>query len=441
MLQTFRELGAFGRPVQVLLANMLVNNIAFYMLVPFLASHFTNTLGLASWLVGLILGIRNLSQQGLFLVGGTLSDRLGYRRIIVVGCLLRSVGFALFGVFDSALGLAFASFLSGFAAALSTPAARAYLARASGDRRAEAFALLGVTLDVGSVLGPLIGALLLGYDFRAVAFTAAVLFLLLSYLQYRYLPVRDDVAPTGRQAVLDDWREVLANRPFVLFSLAMSAYFALINQEYLGIPLEVRRVTGGDASLGVLFAISALIGILGAVPVTTLARERLGPGRALWVGMLVLGLAFVPPLLAAPLLPVETATVVGLSGSQLAGGAVADAIVWLVNITPITLAISILTVGAMIVYPFAMETVTGFGGERLVGTYIGMYYLVQGLSGALGNVVLGAAFDVAEQRDAQWLPWLLLIVIGCLASVALVLLARRPTPASEFQAASAETSA
>jgi len=291
------------------------------------------------------------------------------------------------------------------------------------------------------VLGPLIGALLLGYDFRAVAFTAAVLFLLLSYLQYRYLPVRDDMAPTGRQAVLDDWREVLANRPFVLFSLAMSAYFALINQEYLGIPLEVRRVTGGDASLGVLFAISALIGILGAVPVTTLARERLGPGRALWVGMLVLGLAFVPPLLAAPLLPVETATVVGLSGSQLAGGAVADAIVWLVNITPITLAISILTVGAMIVYPFAMETVTGFGGERLVGTYIGMYYLVQGLSGALGNVVLGAAFDVADQRNAQWFPWLLLIVIGCLASVALVLLARRPTPASEFQAASAETSA
>ena len=30
---------------------------------------------------------------------------------------------------------------------------------------------------------------------------------------------------------------------------AMFGYFALISQEYLGIPLEVRRVTGGDASL------------------------------------------------------------------------------------------------------------------------------------------------------------------------------------------------
>src|SRR6185436_15646150 len=127
-------------------------------------------------------------------------------------------------------------------------------ARESGDRRAEAFALLGMTLDVGAVLGPLIGALLLGYDFRAVAFTAGGLFLVLGYLQYRYLPERDfsesPGQPPGRQAVLDDWREVLANRPFVLFSLAMFGYFALINQEYLGIPLEVRRVTGGDASLG-----------------------------------------------------------------------------------------------------------------------------------------------------------------------------------------------
>ncbi len=32
MLQTFRQIAAFERPVHVLLANMLVNNIAFYML-------------------------------------------------------------------------------------------------------------------------------------------------------------------------------------------------------------------------------------------------------------------------------------------------------------------------------------------------------------------------------------------------------------------------
>lgn len=437
MLQTFRQIAAFGRPVHVLLANMLVNNVAFYMLVPFLASHFTNTLGIASWLVGLILGLRNLSQQGLFLVGGTLSDRFGYRRLIVVGCILRSVGFGLFGVFDAAAGLAFASFLSGFAAALSTPAGRAYLARESGDRRAEAFAVLGMTLDVGAVLGPLIGALLLGYDFRAVAFTAGGLFLILGYLQYRYLPERDDLKPTSRQAVLDDWREVLANRPFVLFSLAMFGYFALINQEYLGIPLEVRRVTGSDTSLGALFALSAAIGILGSVPITSFSKARLGAPRAMQIGMLLLGLAFVPLWLAGPLLPVDEATVTRMIGGSLVSGPIADLAVWVVNIAPLALCISVLTFGALMVQPFAMETVTNFGGERLVGTYIGMYYLVQGLSGALGNAAIGAAFDVASARDAQWLPWAVLVAIGCAAAAALALLDRRPSPAARLAEESA----
>jgi hypothetical protein len=424
VLQTLRQLTAFDRPVQVLLANMLVNNVGFYMLVPFLASHFTNTLGLSSWLVGLILGIRNLSQQGLFLVGGTLSDRFGYRRLIVVGCVLRSVGFALFGLFDTAAGLAFASFLSGFAAALSTPAARAYLARESGDRRAEAFALLGVTLDVGSVLGPLIGALLLGYDFRAVAFTSAGLFLVLGYLQYRYLPERDDIAPAGRRAVL-------ANRPFVLFSLAMFGYFALVNQEYLGIPLEVRRVTGSDASLGLLFAVSAVIGIVGSVPVTGAAKARLGVGRSMWVGMLVLGLAFVPLWLASPLLPVDTTSVQRYASGELAGFNLAEALAWAVNIAPLLLCISILTLGGLLVFPFAMETVSNFGGERLVGTYIGMYYLVQGLSGALGNMVIGAAFDVSAEYGTPWLPWALLIAISGLAAGTLALLERQATRPSD----------
>jgi len=33
----------------------------------------------AAALIGVILGLRNLGQQGMFLVGGTLADRLGYR--------------------------------------------------------------------------------------------------------------------------------------------------------------------------------------------------------------------------------------------------------------------------------------------------------------------------------------------------------------------------
>ena len=42
---------------------------------------------MAAWAVGLVLRVRNFSQQGMFIVGGTLADRLGYKPLIVAGCL------------------------------------------------------------------------------------------------------------------------------------------------------------------------------------------------------------------------------------------------------------------------------------------------------------------------------------------------------------------
>ena len=95
-MQTLRSFRSFERPVQVAIANMLANNVGFYMLVPFLAGYMANGLGLALWVVGLVLGIRTLSQQGMSLFGGSIADRIGYKQAIVAGSILRTFGFALF---------------------------------------------------------------------------------------------------------------------------------------------------------------------------------------------------------------------------------------------------------------------------------------------------------------------------------------------------------
>ncbi|MFD3460271.1 hypothetical protein ACFWVM_11205 [Nocardia fluminea] len=55
-------------------------NIGFYLVVPFLAVHLADDLGLAAGLIGTVLGLRMLAQQGLFFLGGALAERLGYRR-------------------------------------------------------------------------------------------------------------------------------------------------------------------------------------------------------------------------------------------------------------------------------------------------------------------------------------------------------------------------
>ncbi|MFJ4940238.1 MFS transporter, partial [Streptomyces pseudovenezuelae] len=157
MRTLWRQTRSFPLPARMLMANQFAINLAFYMLMPYLATHLSGGLGLAAWAVGLVLGVRNFSQQGMFLIGGTLADRFGYKAPIMAGCLLRTVGFGLLGWVDNLPALIAASAATGFAGALFNPAVRAYLAAEAGERRVDAFATFNVYYQAGMLLGPLVG--------------------------------------------------------------------------------------------------------------------------------------------------------------------------------------------------------------------------------------------------------------------------------------------
>lgn len=133
MKALWHQTASFTPAVRLLMANQFAINLAFYMLMPYLAAHLAGSLGLAAWAVGLVLGVRNLSQQGMFLIGGTLADRYGYKAPIMAGCLLRTLGFGLLGWVDTLPALIVASAATGFAGALFNPAVRAYLAAEAGS--------------------------------------------------------------------------------------------------------------------------------------------------------------------------------------------------------------------------------------------------------------------------------------------------------------------
>ncbi|GHE65129.1 MFS transporter [Streptomyces capitiformicae] len=427
----FTQVRSYERSVQLLMVNQFTINLGFYMLMPYLAAHLSGTLGLAGWIVGLVLGVRNFSQQGMFLVGGTLADRLGYKPMIVAGCVLRTLGFATLGLVDSLPALLAASAATGLAGALFNPAVRAYLAADAGERRVEAFALFNVFYQAGILLGPLVGMVLTGVDFRVTCLVAAGIFALLSVVQIRALPVRraEDgkrQESDGGQGVLAQWRGILANRPFILFSIAMIGSYVLSFQVYLALPLEVRRLGGdgefGTAAVAVLFAVSGLSTILGQTRVTAWCKARYEPGQALVRGLAAMGLAFVPLLLA-------TALPVPESGIGL----------WLLAAVPPTLAALLLAVGTMIAYPFEMDTIVRLSGDRLVATHYGLYNTICGIGITVGNLGTGAALDAARAAGMPALPWITLCVLGLACAAALYGLHRTgrlaAQPASEPLAA------
>ncbi|MBI4495126.1 MAG: MFS transporter [Chloroflexi bacterium] len=426
-MRTIQQFRSFDWPVQVLLVNQLTINVGFFMLVPFLAGYLTRDLGFAAWMVGLVLGVRNLSQQGLFLVGGTLSDRIGYRPVIIAGCAVRTFGFAAFGIFNSLPGLLLAAVLTGLAGSLFNPAVRAYLAQAAGERRVDAFAMFNLFSQAGLLLGPLIGVALLGVDFRLVCVLAGGLFLVLTILQVLYLPAREGSEAHSTRTVLGDWREALANRAFILFALGTLGHFALFNQLYLGMTLEVRRVTGHDAGVGLVFLVSGVLGIVGQVAVTSYCKAHWRPVISIVIGLALMGLAFVPLFVAAPFVPLAPLAVptawLGAGGEALAAP-LGQGVATTINLAPVLASSAVLTLGVMISLPFAMDLVATLGAGRMVGTYYGLYYLASGFGSAGGNLVVGAAMDVGQDLGLIGLPWLLLVLLGLASAASIAALDR-----------------
>ncbi len=402
MIETIRRFRSFSRPIQVLQINQVGINLGFYMLMPYLADHLAGDAGLAVWTVGLILGLRNMSQQGLFLIGGTLSDRLGYKPMIMTGCVLRTAGFALFGLSASLPSLIVAAVLTGFAGALFNPAARAYLAHEAGERKVEAFAVFNVFYQTGILLGPPAGVALLGAGFRTVCLSAAAIFALLAVLQWACLPARRGAEAGSARPVLHDWREAFTNRAFLSFATAMVASYALSYQMYLGLPLEVRRVTGSASAVVVLYVTSALLGVFGQVRLTAWCAARWSRGRAVSLGLLLMGVSFVPLIVSSHFGP----------HGRLA-------------LLPVVACTVLLTLGTLVAFPFEMAMIADLGGGRLVGTYYGLYNLLSGVGILAGNLLSGAAIDVAASSGVTGLPWLLLAAAGLVSSAVVGRLERR----------------
>ncbi|ATW52319.1 MFS transporter [Streptomyces peucetius] len=410
------QIRSFDRSVQLLLLNQFTINLGFYMLMSYLAQHLSGELALTGWLVGLILGMRNFSQQGMFLLGGTLADRFGYKPLIVAGCTLRTVGFAALGVVDSVPGLLAASAATGFAGALFNPAVRAYLSRDAGERRVEAFALFNVFYQAGILAGPLIGLALTRVDFKLTCLVSAAVLAALTLVQLRSLPRARGADTRPGESITRQWRQVLTNRPFLLFAASMTGSYVLSFQIYLALPMTLRDTArdGTTATIGtaMLFAASGLATILGQTRLTAWCKQRWTVHRSISTGLALMGAAFLP-LLA----PIPTAG----PGR------------WIGAVAPPVLAGLLLAVATMIVYPFEMDTIVTLTQDRFVATHYGLYNTICGIGITAGNLLTGAALDAARRTGLPALPWLCLTTLGlaCAAAVHLLHRSGRLTPAAQ----------
>ncbi|GAB3690226.1 MDR family MFS transporter [Nocardiopsis oceani] len=409
LLTRFTQLNGITR---LLLLTQLAFNLGFYLVVPFLAVHLAEDLAMAGWAIGVVLGVRTFSQQGLFVVGGALADRFGTRRVVLAGCAVRIAGFLVLAFAPTFPVVLVGAVLTGFAGALFSPAVEAALAEEGADcerrgvmTRAELFALFAVCGEIGSVTGPMLGALLLSVDFSLTCTVAALAFTAILVAHYLLLPR----APgrSSDEPVLSGWADVLRNRAFLVFALGYSAYLVSYNQLYLALPVELGRSTGGQWALGWMFALASVLILVCQLPLAAWARGRLGPVRALPLGFALLSAAFAGVAVSAPLEPL--------------GG------VW--SLAPAVALVVMLTFGQMLAVPVAQDLVARLARGQRLGSYYGFLASIGGVAVLVGSAVMGALLDRAHTPAPEAaLPWATMAAVPAVGGVLVWLVARRRAP-------------
>lgn len=392
-------------PIQALLATQMLFNVGFYLVVPFLAVQLTHNLGATSTLVGLVLGIRTFSQQGLFFLGGGLADRYGAKPILLIGIAIRILGFLVTGFADSISVMVLGVVLIGFAAALFSPAVEATFAH-EGQRlqhqgvttRSRIFALDNSWSRIGSLTGPILGALLIPIGFNVACLVAAAIFAALLLTHAVVLPAPPPVAaPTkDRPGMVATWAAVLRTPAFLWFALLYSTYLAAYNQQYLALPVELRRGTGSDEALGWMFTAAAIYVIACQGKVHRVVA-RWQPSRALLLGFGTMAMGFLAVALLAP--------------TSLPGW-------W--GYLPAALFTLFLHGGIMVAVPIARDLLGRIAGEQHLGSFYGFLNSFGGLMVLLTGVAIGSLLDHAETPGlpAIW-PWLAMAVLLGISAVGL----------------------
>ncbi|MFG2653340.1 MFS transporter [Streptomyces sp. NPDC048436] len=367
---------------RLLVSSQFAFNVGFFAVLPYLADHLSGALGLGGWLVGLVLGLRTFSQQGLFVVGGALTDRFGPRPVVLAGCALRVAGFVWLGFATGTAAVIGAVVVVGFAAALFSPAVETEIAReavrleeAGGAPRTRVLAKFSAGGQAGALIGPVLGVLLLLGGFRAACLAGAGVFALVLAGHWRLMP-HSPAGTADRRPV--DVTAPLRHRRFLALALAYSTYLLAYNQLYLALPAELERSTGPQATLGWLFALSSAMVVAGQLPLERWAGRRLS-----WSGCLRWGLAL-------------------LAGAFAVAGAVSP----LGGLWASVAFVVLLTLGQMLVVPATRAWLPDMVEARHLGLFTGALSSLSGVVVLAGSGPAGALLD-----RGGVLPWTVLAVV------------------------------
>jgi DHA1 family tetracycline resistance protein-like MFS transporter len=229
---------------------------------------------------------------------GSLSDRFGRRRIILIATAGSAIDYVIMASAPSLLWLFVARTIAGFTAGIYATAYAYVVDVTPPEKRAGAFGVLGAAFGIGFVLGPALGGFLAEYSLRLPFWVAAGCSALNCLWGVFVLP--ESLQPENRRAF--SWARanpvggLLALRRFPAVLSLVESYFLLMLAQSMMFSLWALYTghrfawTPREIGLSLAFA-GVMMGIVQGGLVRTIV-PRLGNTRAVITGLVILALSY-----------------------------------------------------------------------------------------------------------------------------------------------------
>jgi len=279
-----------------LLAFVSFINRSGTMVLPFLTVYLTQELDFSKGRTGIVMGCFGLgSILGTYL-GGYLSDRIGYYRVMFWTLFVSGLLFILLAQIQQFEWLCVSVFVLSMVADAFRPANIAAASfYSSAANRTRSFSLLRLAVNLGFAVGPAVGGLLAGTKGYTWLFWVDGLTCIASAILLRIFLVEKKEAPHDEPALQAGQQAISPYRDkFFLWFIIITAIGAFtFMQLFSTLPVFLKEDFHLDeAQIGWLLALNGLLIVVLEMPIVYSLESKLAPLRVIAVGTLLIGLSF-----------------------------------------------------------------------------------------------------------------------------------------------------
>jgi len=388
----------FERPFWVANISEIFERLAYYGSFASLATYLRETLSFPTEQTGTLTGFFGGMVWFLAIFGGTIADRLGFRRALSLAYLILAGAYFLLGSIGApwlspvrnampmSLFVGFILLLPALGISLVKPSVVGTTARASSENvRSLGYSIYYTMVNIGGLLGPFAGSLARRYLGAGKIFliaAGAVFAMFFFVLAFFREPKRADAAPVLTIGeTIRNFGTVLANPKFMVFLLIFTGYWIVFWQQWIVMPVYLHQFVGKDIDVERILMTDSVIVITCTILLNQLTK-KLPAFSAIILGTFITGiswliLAFYPSM----------------------WGAVA--------------AIAVLAIGEIVHQPRYYEYVSRLAPEGQQGTYMGFAFVPLGIGSLVGGWFGGKMLHYFGEvmNRPQW-TWFTIVGVG-----------------------------